>query len=125
MYRKVLGLIKYIKADHEENYGLSTFKSKKTVGKVTKYDHHPVILTPNLSIPLPKVTFTLRISKANIFFYITCKTSKISDTITTRGQFKNQVAKWEKLMKRTCLQAFQKSSTEKGIFGRSKLVSYL
>ena len=56
--RKVLGLIKHMKIDHEGMYGLSNFSSKKKVGKVTTSDHHPIILTLDLSIPPTKAVRT-------------------------------------------------------------------
>ena len=39
---------------------------------------------------------------------MTDQTSDFSNAITTSGTFNNQVAKWDKLVKRTFLQAFPK-----------------
>ena len=103
--RKVLGLIKHMKIDHEGIYSLSNYNSKRTVGKVTTSDHHPIILTLDLSIPPGKI---VRTSNFNLkdkegqqrFFHMTDKTSEFTDAITTPGTFKNQVAKWEKLVEK-------------------------
>ena len=56
--RKVLGIVKHMKIDHEGKYALTNFNSKKTVGRVTTSDHHPIILTLDLSIPPTKVVRT-------------------------------------------------------------------
>ena len=48
----------HMKIDHEGKYALTNFNSKKTVGRVTTSDHHPIILTLDLSIPPTKVVRT-------------------------------------------------------------------
>ena len=52
--QRVLGIVKHMQIDHEGKHGLSNFNSKKKSGKVTKSDHHAVILTLDLTTPAAK-----------------------------------------------------------------------
>ena len=110
---KVLPLIKHMRVDHKRDYGLSNFKAKKVVGRVTTTDHHPVILTLDLTIPIMK-----HISKSHynskdkvdqmMFYHRTDNSSKLQEALATDGTFQTQVTRWEKQLKSYIYQCFPK-----------------
>ena len=118
---KVFPLIKHMKIDHERKYGLSNFNSKKTVGKVTIPDHHPVLLTLDMTIPASKPNRTshlnFRDSQGQMLFHdMPDDTSKLTEAISTVGTFKEQVTKWDKQVKSFIHSAFPKIRNRKRKF---------
>ena len=102
-----------MRVDHKRDYGLSNFKDKKVVGRVTTTDHHPVILTLDLTIPIMK-----HISKSHynskdkvgqmMFYHRTDNSSKLQEALATDGTFQTQVTRWGKQLKSYIYQCFPK-----------------
>ena len=110
---KVLLLIKHMQIDHMRNHGLSNFKAKNVVGKVTSTDHHPVILTLDLSIPIIKhereshYNFKDKVGQM-MFQHMTENSSKLEEALSTDGTFQTQVTMWEKQLNSFIYQSFPK-----------------
>ena len=93
---------------------MSNYTSKKTTRKITTSDHYPVILTLDLSIPVVNVERTGHFNFRDIngqasFFHMTDNTNLLSEAISTTGTFKNQVAKWDKQLKKIPHTGFPKN----------------
>ena len=110
---KVLPLIKHMTIDHNRKYGLSNFRAKKVTGRVTTTDHHPVILTLDLSIPTVKQQrksdFNFKDKEGQMMFHhMTNSSTKLGEAFSTGETFKTQVLKWEKQLNSIIYQSFPK-----------------
>ena len=119
--QKVLGIVKHMKIDHEGKHGLSNFHSKRRGQKVTKSDHHAVILTLDLTTPAFKPSrtshYNFKDKEGQMMFYnVTDNTNQLTEALSTKGTFEFQVSNWEKQMKKLMFQSFPKIQNRKRKF---------
>ena len=102
-----------MKIDHNQKYGLLNFRAKKESGKVTMSDHHPVILTLDLSIPKEKPIrrsfLNFRNTEGQMMFHnMTKNKSELSEIFSTPVTFQSQVKVWERKFKSCVFKSFPK-----------------
>ena len=116
--QKILPHVKHMKIDHDGQYWLTNYSSKRKVNKVTHSDHFPVILALDMSF---KVAKPQRTSQFNFkdkygqmnFFEMTDKNKKLSEIFSTQTTFENQVSMFEKTMNSIYHQSFSKIREKK------------
>ena len=111
--QKILPHVKHMKVDHEGQYWLSNYSSKKKLNKVTHSDHCPVILVLDMSFKISKPQRTSQFNfKDKVgqvkFFNMTDKNKKLSSIFSTQSTFEKQVLVFEKTMNSIYHQAFPK-----------------
>ena len=119
--QKILPHVKHMKIDHDGQYWLTNYSSKRKVNKVTHSDHFPVILALDMSF---KVAKPQRTSQFNFkdkygqmnFFEMTDKNKKLSEIFSTQTTFENQVSMFEKTMNSIYHQSFSKIREKKRKF---------
>ena len=119
--RKVLGLIKHMKVDHEGKYRLTNFNVRKKTGKVTVTEHSAVLLVLDLSIPTVKCERTSEFNYKNTegqknFFNMTNKNSSLTEVFSTSDTFQSQGVQWEKNVKSCIRESFPKVRPRKRKF---------
>ena len=119
--RKILPLIKHMKVDHEGKFTLTNFNAKKRIQRTINSDHHPIILTLDLSIPThqPKreTHFNFKDPEGQVkFFNMTDQNSKLTEIFSSNKTFEKQIIQWEKNVKSVFHQTFSKVRQKKRKF---------
>ena len=116
--QKMLPHVKHMKVDHEGQYWLTNFSTKRKTNKVTHSDHYPVMLILDMSfreaVPQRTSLFNFKDPKGQVnFFNTTDKNTKLANIFSTKKTFIDQVAMFEKTMNSIYYQTFLKIREKK------------